>query len=686
MRRIGVDIGGTFTDIVFFDNDRTFVAKVLSNKEMPVASIRAGVLECMRKAGCAGEDIDVFVHGTTIGTNAVLERRGVSPVLLTTRGFRDSLELGTLKRPNEALYNLKFLKPRPLVERSKRYEVNERIGAQGNVVRSLDDSEIDRIVGELVKRGDVQSVAICLFFSFRNPDHERRLAEATRAALPNAFIVVSSEVLPVIKEYERASYTALCAYLGPLVARYLREIRETIGVVSRRGYFIMQSHDGLRSIEASIAKPANIVLSGPAAGVIGARLVGERSGKNNVISLDIGGTSTDVSLIENSATRYSTEKEIDHIPLTVPMVDIHTIGAGGGSKIWLDPAGGLRVGPQSTGSTPGPACYGHGGTEPSVTDADVVLGYLNPEALLDGEKKIFKDLAETALEDVGGRLGMTAVEAARGAIRVFINAVQGAIRVVSIERGLDPREFSLVAFGGAGPTHSCEVADELGITCVIVPPSPGVTSAFGLLAADVSHDAVQMIEKPISDMPLSELRRRFDVLAQSMQQKLIEDGVSPARTERSAELRFPGQLYSISIPVSEDTFGGEQLMEIISADFAERHQLLYGFTHAPKNAEIYCIRVNTSGNIGGGWSATMSTRNPGRIDGHGKPSAHRLVTFVAHSSALVPVYRREDLATELLLPGPAVIEQYDTNTVVPPDWTALPELSGNLVLVKGKQL
>lgn len=684
MRRIGVDIGGTFTDVVLFDGDRVFVAKVLSDKKNPVSSIRAGVIECMQKAGCAGQDIDVFVHGTTIGTNAVLERRGASPVLLTTKGFRDSLELGTLKRPNEALYNLKFMKPRPLVERSRRYEVKERIGAQGNVVERLDDAEIERVVGELAELGDVQSVAICLFFSFRNPDHERRLAEAIRAALSNAFVVVSSEVLPVIKEYERASYTALCAYLGPLVARYLTEMRETLGVSSRRGYFIMQSHDGLRSIEASIAKPANIVLSGPAAGVIGARLVGERSGQTNVISLDIGGTSTDVSLIEKAATRYSTEKEIDHIPLTVPMVDIHTIGAGGGSKVWIDSAGGLRVGPQSTGSTPGPACYGQGGTEPSVTDADVILGYLNPDVLLDGEKKVFKDLAEEAFGEVGQRLGISIIDAARGAVRIFVNAVQGAIRVVSIQRGLDPREFSLVAFGGAGPTHSCEVADELGITRVIVPPYPGVTSAFGLLAADVSHDAVQMIEKPVAGMTPDALRAEFDLLAQSTQQKMSEDGVPPARIERSAELRFPGQLYSIAVPISDATYTGHRLMEAISADFSEQHKVLYGFTHAPEIAEIYCIRVNVSGDIGGGWSARLSTGKRAPRDGHGK-SSRRIVTFIAHEPVSVPVYRRDDLATGSPLQGPAVIEQYDTNTVVPPNWTALQEASGNLVLSKGRR-
>ncbi|MGE0853140.1 MAG: hydantoinase/oxoprolinase family protein [Hyphomicrobiaceae bacterium] len=684
MRRIGVDIGGTFTDVVLVTDQGVTTVKVASNKADPIAAIREGVRECMRRAGCEGSTIDVFAHGTTIGTNAVLERKGGEPVLVTTKGFRDVLELGTLKRPAEALYNLKFLKPPPLIARSRRLEVDERIDSAGGVHKALDEREIARIVAQIAAIPDVKSVAICLLFAFKNNAHERELAAAIRTRFPQAFVAVSSEVLPVIKEFERTAYVGLCAYLGPLVRDYLTAMAQSIGVHARRGYFVMQSHDGLRSAEASIARPADIVLSGPAAGVVGARLVGKRSGCANVISLDIGGTSTDVSLIEQGTTKYSTEKHIDHIPLTVPMMDIHTIGAGGGSKIWLDSAHGLRVGPQSTGAVPGPACYGRGGTEASITDAQVVLGYLNPETLLGGEMNVFKPLAEQVMQGISEKLGLSLVEAARGATRIFVNAVQGAIRVVSIERGHDPREFTLVAFGGAGPTHSCEVADELGIRRVLVPPFPGLTSALGLLAADASQDAVRMLEGNLLSLPPEGLEHEFEELARTCRERLQADGVAAGKTERVIEMRFPGQNYTIPVPVAPETFALPDSRTLIAADFAERHKTLYGFTHAAETAQIFCIRAKVIGEIGGGWPSEIRLSASAKSPREHKPVGHRPISFIAQGPAESPVYLREELAVEVPLPGPAVIEQYDTTTVLPAGWTAVQEASGNLSLTKGR--
>lgn len=684
MRRIGVDIGGTFTDVVLVTDQGVTTVKVTSNKTDPVAAIREGVRECMRRADCEGSTIDVFTHGTTIGTNAVLERRGSEPVLLTTKGFRDVLELGTLKRPAEALYNLKFLKPPPVIARSRRFEVDERVGSTGAVHKALDEREVERIVAQVASMQDVKSIAICLLFSFKNGVHEQGLAAAVRKRFPQAFVAVSSEVLPVIKEFERTAYVGLCAYLGPLVRDYLTAMAQSIGVHAKRGYFVMQSHDGLRSAEASIARPADIVLSGPAAGVVGARLVGRRSGCANVISLDIGGTSTDVSLIEQGATRYSTEKQIDHIPLTVPMMDIHTIGAGGGSKIWLDKAHGLRVGPQSTGAVPGPACYGRGGTEASITDAQVVLGYLNPQTLLGGEMKVFKPLAERAMNGICEKLELSQVEAARGATRIFVNAVQGAIRVVSIERGHDPREFTLVAFGGAGPTHSCEVADELGIRRVLVPPFPGLTSALGLLAADVSQDAVRMLESDLHSLAPQDLKRAFEELARTCGERLSADGVAAGETERTMELRFPGQNYTIPVSIRPEIFALPDPRPPIAADFAERHRALYGFTHAAEKAQIFCIRAKVIGEIGGGWPSEIRlSAKTGPAKQH-KPVGARNIAFITQELTPAPVFLREELAIEVPLPGPAVIEQYDTTTVLPRGWTAVQEISGNLSLTKDR--
>lgn len=682
MRRIGVDIGGTFTDVALLTDQGVTTVKVTSNKGDPIAAVREGVRECMRRAGCEGPTIDVFTHGTTIGTNAVLERKGSEPVLVTTKGFRDVLELGTLKRPAEALYNLKFLKPAPLVARSRRFEVDERIDAVGGVHKALDEGAVAKVLAQIGSAQDVKSVAICLLFSFKNDAHERALAAAIRARFTKAFVAVSSEVLPVIKEFERTAYVGLCAYLGPLIRDYLTAMAKSIGVQATRGYFVMQSHDGLRSAEASVARPADIVLSGPAAGVVGARLVGKRSGCVNVISLDIGGTSTDVSLIEQGTTKYSTEKQIDHIPLTVPMMDIHTIGAGGGSKIWLDSARGLRVGPQSTGAVPGPACYGRGGTEASVTDAQVILGYLNPESLLGGEMKVFKPLAERAIRAVSDKLGLSLVEAARGATRIFVNAVQGAIRVVSIERGHDPREFTLVAFGGAGPTHSCEVADELGIRRVLVPPYPGLTSALGLLAADVSQDAVRMLDGSLLAITPEELKEAFEDLARSCRDRLQTDRVTPGHTERTIEMRFPGQHYTIPVPVSAEAFALSDLREQLAADFARRHETLYGFTHEAQKAQIFCIRAKVIGDIGGGWPSEIRLSASAKPTRQHKSVSRRVITFIGQGLSEAPVYLRDELALDVELAGPAVIEQYDTTTVLPPGWTAVQEASGNLSLAR----
>ena len=682
MRCIGVDIGGTFTDLVMIDGDRIIVVKVPSNKQDPVASIRAGITECLRRFGSDDRVIDLFCYGTTIGTNAVLERRGSQATLLTTKGFRDVLELGTLKRPYEALYDLKFRKPAPLIPRSRRLEVDERIDADGQVHKALSCAEIDRVLDEVEAGGAPESIAICLLFSFKNAAHEHELALAAKKRFPNAFVVTSSDILPIIKEFERVAYSALSAYLGPLIHDHLLSLADSIGVTSSRGYFVMQSHDGLRSVLASIARPADIVLSGPAAGVVGAKLVGIRSGFENLISLDIGGTSTDVSLIERGAPRFSTERHIDQIPLTVPMVDIHTIGAGGGSKVWLDAAGGIRVGPQSAGANPGPACYGFGGKDPTVTDADVVLGYLNPRELLSGEKKIEQRLAVKAFETVSKQLDGSVVDTARGAVRIFVNAVQGAIRVVSVEQGHDPREFALVAFGGAGPTHSCEVADELAIQSVIVPPFPGLTSALGLLTADVSHDAVQMISGPIMRLGLDRLKSAFETIEKQAWLRLRADGVQEGTVNRSVEMRFPGQTYTIPVPIMSEGFDNPEVLRNLADDFAEQHRKLYGLTQPPERAEVVMIRSRVLGSIGGRQLSQMHFATRRTSNGAKHRNDRRLVRFFGHDAVETPIYLRDNLEIGEPISGPAIIEQYDTNTVLPPGWSGVQEPSGNLVLRK----
>jgi N-methylhydantoinase A len=449
-------------------------------------------------------------------------------------------------------------------------------------------------------------------------------------------------------------------------------------VVAKRGFFIMQSYDGLKSIDASQARPADIILSGPSAGVVAARLIGERSGYNDLISLDIGGTSTDVALIENGALRYSTERAIENIPIPVPMVDIHTIGAGGGSKIWVDVAGGLHVGPQSAGSVPGPACYGSS-LEPTVTDADVFLGYLNPQSLLDGAKPIFIDQARKAIElTVCDRLGLDSITAARGAVRIFINAVQGAIRVVSIAEGRDPRQFTLVAFGGGGPTHSCEIAEELGIRRVVIPPFPGLAAALGLLAADVSHNQVRVIEAPLADLSAEAIRSDFRGIEAKAVQELSLDGIEAEGIVRVAELRFRGQTYSIAVSVDEEMLAAADLPNRLAAEFSRQHESVYGFSHATEKIDLFCLRIRGSGNIAGGWPSLLTQQGP--ADADSTSAQRRTVHFASGASIEVPVYRRAALGFDATIHGPAIIEQYDTTTVVPPGWAARQEASGNLVL------
>ncbi|MCY3755496.1 MAG: hydantoinase/oxoprolinase family protein [Alphaproteobacteria bacterium] len=506
--RIGVDIGGTFTDVAVLDEEsgRAGIAKVLTTPRDFGAAVIDGIRTALGEYGIDPASVSLVSHATTIVTNALLEAKGADVALITTEGFRDVLELRRSARAD--LYDLFQNAPAVLVPRRRRFEVAERIDAQGEIVAPLDEAGLDAVV-ERIRSLEVEAVAVCLMFSFLNDAHERRVGERLRAALPGLPVFLSSEVLPEIREFERTSTTAVCAYVGPVLASYLDRLEAALAELRLPSLYVMGSNGGVFDVPEALKMPAGAVESGPAAGVIAAQRMGRQLGRANLISFDMGGTTAKASLIEDGRIETTSEYEVGgegnvgrwlhgtgH-PIRVPVIDLAEVSAGGGSIAWLDPGGALRVGPQSAGAEPGPACYGQGGALPTVTDANVVLGYLSRTHLLGGRLPIDAAASEAAIrEHIAGPLGLDAEEAAAGIVRVVNNSMAEALRIVSVERGHDAREFSLAAFGGAGPVHAAALAEELGIAEVIVPPIPGGFSALGLVATDLRRDWSHTVYAP----------------------------------------------------------------------------------------------------------------------------------------------------------------------------------------------
>ncbi|HET9017158.1 MAG TPA: hydantoinase/oxoprolinase family protein, partial [Thermomicrobiaceae bacterium] len=569
---VGVDTGGTFTDFVLLDDGRVRVHKVLSTPDNPARAILQGLVDL----GTGGR-LAAVVHGSTVATNAVLEHKGVRTGLITTSGFRDVLEIGRQTRPK--LYDLRVERQPPLVERALRLEVLERLDERGGVLVPLDPATVRAAIAALAEAG-VESVAVCLLFSFANPAHEATVAEAARAA--GLHVSASHEVLPEFREYERTSTVALNAYVAPLMDRYLGRLEEELP--GRAPLRIMQSNGGSISATTARREAARTLLSGPAAGVVGAAFVAEASGYGQTITFDMGGTSTDVALVDGAITE-TTDGRIGGYPTKLPMIDIHTVGAGGGSIGWFDAGGALRVGPASAGADPGPASYGAGGSEPTVTDANVVLGRLIPDAFLGGAMRLEVDAARRAVERIAGRLGTSAEEAALGMVRVANANMEAAIRVISVERGHDPRRFTLVAFGGAGPLHACELASALRIPRVLVPATPGVLSALGMLAADIIKDYVRTVmvgaveAQAAVDPVFAELGARGEA-------DLRAEGLPPDRIaiERYLDLRYVGQSYELVVP-----FDGEVPAAV--AAFHAAHERRFGYSDSAEQVQVVNCRV-----------------------------------------------------------------------------------------------
>jgi N-methylhydantoinase A len=651
--RLGVDVGGTFTDLVALSEGELITAKVPSTPR----DQSEGVMTAIETSAVEPGAVLALAHGMTVATNALLERRGSRTALVTTRGFRDVLEIARQNRP--ALYDLTFDRPPPLVPRGLRFMVDERMGPEGEI-EALDEESLKSVVAE-VEEAEVEAVAVCLLFAFMHPDHERRVGEALREALPGLHVSLSSEVLPEFREYERFSTTAADAYLAPRLAAYFSNLAEKAGEAGVPGPLIMQSSGGVVPIDDAISDAAGCVLSGPAGGVVGAAYVGQKGGYHDLLTFDMGGTSTDVAPIIGGEAQTTTETVVAGVPIKLPMVDVHTVSAGGGSIAWADPGGALRVGPHSAGAEPGPASYDKGGGEPTVTDANLFLGYLADGAELGGEVTLRRELSERALASLGDELGLDAEEAALGILRVADAEMVRALRVISVERGLDPRDFALLAFGGAGGMHSCSLAEELGIETVLVPRAGGVLSALGLAISDLRRDYVSPLLSDLEEVEKDEFEQRFA----EMETTAAGDLDGPEHTRR-ADLRYGGQ--SFEITVDAGSFGK------LEDRFHAAHEQRYGYRMDDEKVELVNLRL----------ISTVPVEKPELREPEPEGDAQdgeREANYDGEWQE-VAVLDRERMGEGSEVAGPAIVEFKESTCVVRPGWRGTVDSVGTLVLVK----
>ncbi len=574
--RVGVDSGGTFTDVCLFDDTtgRIEVWKVSSTPDDPSQGIASGVTEGLARVGEAPNAVAWFGHGTTVATNALIQHRGARTGLITTDGFRDLLEIGRQKRPD--LYDLMIDKPVPLVSRDLRLEVPERLRHDGSVELALDEAAFRDAVRQLRAAG-VQAVAVCFLYGFINTAHEAIASRILHEEFPEAFISISHDVAPEFREFERLSTTVINAYLGPVMRGYIQRLDErlrTLGVHATP--HLTQSNGGVISFEQAERLPVRTVLSGPSTGVIGAREVGRLAGYPDLITFDMGGTSTDVALLSGGECRLTAEAVVHGYPIKAPMLDIYTVGAGGGSIAYID-GGLLKVGPRSAGAHPGPVCYGLGGTVPTVTDANVLLGLLNPRHLLGGRMAIRHDLARDSIAALAGVLGLDPMATAVGILSVVTANMVRAIRVISVQRGYDPRDYTMIAFGGAGPLHAARLARELEIGRVLVPRNPGILCAMGLLLTDLRADFGVTRLRTLEQPALPDMAEAFQSLEVRAWSWFEQEGIEPGnrRTSRTVDMRYTGQNYELSVQLPDGPIGHHSI-HALAADFATTHRRLYG--------------------------------------------------------------------------------------------------------------
>jgi len=668
--RLGVDTGGTFTDVCLYDEEtrRITVAKVSSTPGDPGRAVLDGVraaLDLLPGGGTPGlwSSIVYFAHGTTVATNALLEGRGARAGLITTEGFRDLLELGRQRRPR--LYELDARKPEPLATRDLRLTVAERVRFDGSVERPLDLDEVRDRVREL-KAAGVEAVSVCFLYSYLAPEHERQVKTILQEEMPEAFLSISHEVLPEFREYERVSTVMINAFIGPVMSGYLSRLRtrlaeEGLGVTPH----VTQSNGGVMSFQMAERLPVRTVLSGPSTGVVGAARISSAAGHPDIITFDMGGTSSDVALVSGGRPTSASGMVLDGRPVRAPMLDINTVGAGGGSIAWVDEGGHLKVGPRSAGADPGPACYGLGNPEPTVTDANIVLGILNQEHLLGGSMPIDASLAFAAVERVGARIGLTVEETAHGIISVVTANMARAIRVISVERGYDPADYTLVAFGGAGPLHSARLATELGIHRTLIPQRPGALSALGMLMTELRADFTRSRLARLVEEESSAIADVFAELDREAVAWFDEEHVAPdARSRRwIADVRYVGQNYELTVDVPIGPVDPAWIGEVARRLHAA-HDLRYGYHAAQQPVEIVTARVEASGRVE---QAEFPPHPVAAGDAEAAKVGSRDIYLAERGQRVTsPLYDRDRLGPGHVVVGPAVIEQYDTTTFVLP--------------------
>ncbi len=680
--RIGIDVGGTFTDIVVIDDltGRIHYTKVLTTHGDLARGVIDGIDKILGMVGNSFEQVDYLVHGTTIGTNALIERKGARTGLLTSEGMRDILEIGRIERPAAGLYDIFVDTPLPLVPRYLRLDVRERVGADGEVVVPLDEDSARQAV-RVLRDQAVEAIAVCFLFSFRNPAHEERVREICEEVFPEATVSISSEIAPEFREFERTSTTVINAYLTPVVERYLDNLEgqllERYGDVDLR---IMQASGGSMTTEMAKQRAVNVVNSGPAGGALAAAYIGRLTGDEQVISVDMGGTSFDVGVIDRGEPRVAPESQFEGFPVKIPILDVEAIGAGGGSLAWVDEGGALNVGPESAGSAPGPACYGLGGERPTVTDANLVLGRLNPDYFLGGEMKLYPERAERAItEHVAEPLGISLEEAASGIIRVVNANMERAISVNSTEKGFDVREFALLPFGGAGPLHAVELAQDLEMKKVVVPPYAGTLSAVGLLVANTRYDYAATVTKNEDTVTPEELLAAFKELEERGKAQLKAQKVSEDQTEVlwSADLRYEGQSYEISTPVvRRDTFTRANIEEIVK-QFHDLHYRIYAYGSVDEKVEFINLRVAAIGKV-----PEISLAHGGARDGDAEVARKgtRSVHFPAGGFIDTAIYDRALLKPGHTVKGPALIEEVASTTVITPGLKGTVDAYGSIII------
>jgi N-methylhydantoinase A len=684
--RMGVDIGGTFTDVALVDEETGCigVVKVLTTPRDVAEGVIDGIHQALARCGVDRSEVTLLSHATTIVTNALLEKKGAKTGFVTTRGFRDVLELRRSSRAD--LYDLFQDAPAVLVPRRWRFEITERIDAQGQIVVPLDGRDIDEVIAAIRDAG-LETVAVSFLFSFLNDTHERLVGERLRRALPGVGIYLSSEVLPEIREFERASTTAVCAYVGPLLAGYLERLQRAVSALGLPQLYVMGSNGGVFDIAEGLRMPAMAIESGPAAGVIAAALAGKELGLPNLISFDMGGTTAKASLIADGEIAVTADYEVGgsgHVkrwlhgaghPVRVPVIDLAEVSAGGGSIAWVDPGGALKVGPRSAGADPGPAAYGRGGREATVSDADVVLGYLDREALLDGALKINVRAAEAAIrEHVADPLGLGVAEAAAQIVEIVNGNMAEALRIVSIERGHDPREFGLIAFGGAGPVHAAALAAELEIPEVVVPPAPGAFSALGLVATDLKRDYSRTLYADLGALDPTRVTELLGDMEATACDTLAAAGIPPERRAllRAADVRYRRQAYELTVPVADGPIIRANL-DALAAAFHEKHRQTYGHANRAEPVQLVNIRLTAIGRLPGLTLAQGAATAPPR-------QRVREVWFPETGFAGCPVHWRDGLVLGATLTGPAIVEAMDSTIVVPPGWIATVDGGGYIRL------